>query len=129
MSHRQAVAFYFASLALELLPKCGQRFFDWRKENPVTEEKKPLFKLGLVLVTPGVRNALQEADEDVFTYLFRHAAGDWGSVPPEDANANEEALKNNDRLLSAYFTAQQTKIWVITEWDRSRTTLLLPSEY
>ena len=59
----------------------------------------------------------------------RHQGGDWGDVCEDDAEANELALKDNSRLLSVYHTARMVKLYVITEWDRSATTILLPEEY
>ncbi len=62
-------------------------------------------------------------------YIFRHAAGDWGDLSAPDIKANAEALKEGTRLLSAYHLKDGTKLYVITEWDRSVTTALLPEEY
>lgn len=62
------------------------------------------------------------------TILDRHVQGDWGEVPPEDAQANEQALIDGRRLLSAY-TLDGEKIWIITEADRSSTMVLFPSDY
>ena len=62
-------------------------------------------------------------------FLLRHKHGDWGDLDPEDKHVNEEALRHGQRLLSAYHTRRSDKLWVITEWDRSVTTLLLPEEY
>jgi hypothetical protein len=61
--------------------------------------------------------------------LRRHARGDWGDLDDEDLQANERALKDGTRLLSAYHSSAGTKFWIITEWDRSATTVLLPEEY
>jgi hypothetical protein len=62
-------------------------------------------------------------------FLLRHRHGDWGDLDPEDRRANERALRLGDRLLSSYRTRLDAKLWIITEWDRSATTLLLPEEY
>jgi hypothetical protein len=64
----------------------------------------------------------------ILALIKRHATGDWGDVDAEDGKANDEALKNGGRLLSAY-TVKGVKVWVITEADRSSTTLLLPQDY
>lgn len=73
---------------------------------------------------------LGERGGDPFVlYLARHTAGDWGEVPPEDACANDEALLVGERLLSAYRLRASTKLWIITEADRSSTCILLPEEY
>jgi hypothetical protein len=92
-------------------------------------KKQPLFSLGQVVATPGALDALQSADQTPFEFLGRHAAGDWGDLCEEDRHENERALKCGNRLFSAYKLSDGTKLWVITEWDRSVTTLLLPSEY
>ena len=71
---------------------------------------------------------LRDAGEDPFGYLARHALGDWGEVPPEDARENERSLKHGWRVLSSYAVGEG-KVWIITEADRSYTTILLPDEY
>lgn len=86
----------------------------------------PRFPLGQTLATPGALEALQNAGESPSTYLFRHVHGDWGMVGKEDAQANEDALRHGDRLLSAYTLSTEERLWIITEADRSSTTLLLP---
>jgi hypothetical protein len=91
--------------------------------------KPSLFPLGQVVATPGALEALQEAGKNPVEYVRRHAQGDWGDVPPEDQQANQQALLDGSRLFSAYQVTASLKIWVITEWDRSATTVLLPSEY
>lgn len=88
-----------------------------------------LFALGQVVATPGAVAALAQAGQTPEELLRRHIAGDWGTLPPEDIQANNEALASGGRLFSAYLLNDQTKIWVITEWDRSVTTLLTPEEY
>ena len=87
------------------------------------------FELGTVVATPGALAALEEAHETALGYLYRHASGDWGTVPPEDWEENEFSLTNEFRLHSAYVLRDGTKLWIITEADRSLTTILLPSEY
>ena len=87
------------------------------------------FALGQIVATPGALEALAKAGQTAEEFISRHVSGDWGTLPPEDVQANEEAVKNSGRLLSAYYLSDGTKIWLITEWDRSATTLLLPSEY
>lgn len=80
--------------------------------------------------TPGVLHAAERAGDDLLTYLSRHARGDWGVVGKDDARANDWALSDGTRLLSAYLLRDgTTRIWIITEADRSATTVLLPSEY
>jgi phosphoserine phosphatase len=87
------------------------------------------FPLGRLLSTPGALAALAEANENPLTYIIRHAAGDWGDLSREDLLANAQSLKDGTRLLSAYHLKDGTKIWIITEADRSATTILLPGEY
>jgi hypothetical protein len=91
--------------------------------------KKALFQLGQVVATPGAMAALQEAGQQPEEFLYRHVTGDWGELDEHDRQENERAVKEGNRVFSAYQTNQGVKIWVITEWDRSVTTLLLPSEY
>ena len=87
-----------------------------------------LFPLGQVVATPGALAYLEAHQVDALDLLARHQHGEWGQLDPEDIQANNDALTNGDRLLSSY-PVGEGKIWVITEWDRSATTLLLPSEY
>jgi len=89
----------------------------------------PRFSLGQVVATPGALEALERAGQTPQEFLIRHVTGDWGTLDEHDRQANEHALKWGGRLLSAYFLSDQTKIWIITESDRSATTLLLPAEY
>ncbi len=94
-----------------------------------TERKKPLFSLGRVVATPGALAALEEAEQTPHEFLDRHIVGDWGVVPEEDKQSNDWSVENGARILSSYLTGKQVKIWIITEHDRSVTTLLTPMEY
>jgi hypothetical protein len=85
--------------------------------------------LGQVVATPGALHALASNEEGYLPYLFRHGTGDWGEVGKEDCEANDEALLLGARLLSSYRLRDGTKIWIITEADRSSTCILLPEEY
>jgi len=85
--------------------------------------------LGQTLATPGALAALTEANASPLTYLRRHVTGDWGDLGEEDRQANEQALLYGARLFSAYTLSTATRLWIITEADRSSTTLLLPEEY
>jgi hypothetical protein len=87
------------------------------------------FPLGRVVATPGVLRALDEAGQTPLEFIVRHAAGDWGDLDQHDRQENELSLVHGFRLLSAYTLSNGTRIWIITEADRSATTLLLPSEY
>ncbi len=89
----------------------------------------PKFSPGQIVATPGALAAMEEHNCQPLTLLARHLAGDWGVLPAEDAQLNDEALKSDGRLLSSYPLGGDTRTWVITEWDRSVTTFLLPSEY
>ncbi|MDF7826966.1 hypothetical protein P4B35_23280 [Pontiellaceae bacterium B12227] len=89
-----------------------------------------LFTLGQIVATPGALQALETAGQLASHFLVKHALGDWGTLLcDEDKAANDEALADDLRILSAYRLEDGTKIWVITEADRSATTLLLPEEY
>lgn len=87
------------------------------------------FPLGRVVATPGALAALQESGEDAAPYLRRHNSGDWGELDEHDEGENQVSLQRGFRLLSAYTLRSGAKIWIITEADRSSTTLLLPEEY
>jgi len=89
----------------------------------------PKFPLGQVVATPGALAALAEAGHAPHEFISRHQAGDWGELDQEDRQENERSLKSDCRLLSAYSLSDGTRIWVITEADRSSTTILLPEEY
>ena len=89
----------------------------------------PLFHLGDVVATPQSIYVLSESGMSVQSLLQRHATGDWGDLCTEDMQANNDALQYGDRLLSSYVLSESCKVWVITEYDRSVTTILLPSEY
>jgi hypothetical protein len=87
------------------------------------------FPLGRTVTTPGALEAMVCAGETPLPYLVRHVAGDWGDLDQHDKAENEVALKDGLRILSAYRLSDGTRIWVITEADRSVTTILLPDEY
>lgn len=92
-------------------------------------ERKPLFDLGQLVATPGALAALEKAGQNAMEFLSRHVSGDWGDLPKEDRDENRLSLEKDFRLLSSYRTTAGDKLWVITEADRSITTLLLPEEY
>jgi hypothetical protein len=87
------------------------------------------FNLGQVVATHGALEVLDQHHLTPLNLLQRYCRGDWGSLPPEDAKANEQALVDGGRLFASYPLSEQSKVWVITESDRSVTTLLLPDEY
>src|SRR5262245_27867924 len=100
----------------------------------MSEYKKNLFKVGHVVATPGFVVLMGDKDDHLLhmrtahEFLTRHVTGDWGEVCREDAQSNDAAVKEGARILSAY-TLNGQKFWIITEWDRSVTTFLLPEEY
>ena len=81
------------------------------------------------MATPGAVEALEQAGQQPAEFLEKHQHGDWGVVPPEDVAENNLSVRKGFRILSAYLLSTEVKIWIITEADRSVTTLLLPSEY
>jgi len=89
----------------------------------------PLFALGRVVATPGALDALQNANQQAREFLSRHSHGDWGDLTDEDWQENNFSVTRSLRLLSAYHLTSGETIWIITEADRSVTTLLFPSEY
>lgn len=87
------------------------------------------FALGQILATPGAVDALSEANQAAQSLLRRHVTGDWGDLSEEDRQENELSVAQGFRILSAYTLPTGVRLWLITEADRSATTLLLPSEY
>lgn len=83
--------------------------------------------LGRTVATPAALGAVSQPD--IVAALRRHASGDWGEVDPDDRAANDDALRSGERLLSVYQSATGTTFWVLTEADRSATTVLLPDDY
>jgi hypothetical protein len=92
-------------------------------------DTKPLFALGTVVATPGALHALVDAGQAPLEFLARHQAGDWGEVDPADAQENQVGIKEGYRIMSAYRTRLGVGLWVITEADRTVTTLLIPEDY
>jgi len=86
-----------------------------------------VFRLGRIVATP---NALQcITPDDILIGIQRHQAGDWGNLPDDDRAANDRALAQGGRILSAYQARNGTRFWLITEADRAATTILLPEDY
>jgi len=79
------------------------------------------------MITPGAEAAVSE--QEIFTALFRHVLGDWGELCEQDRRVNDVALRYGGRIASRYCSQTGTIFWIITEWDRSVTTVLLPEEY
>jgi hypothetical protein len=88
-----------------------------------------LFALGRLSATPGAIRTLTRAVAEPVEYIARHLAGDWGDLDAEDTAANDRALRLGERIISAYRLVNDETIWIITEEDRSATTIILPSEY
>ncbi len=96
--------------------------------DPTTAEARARFDLGRLVATLGALEIARAHVLDVVALVHRHHAGDWGTVCADDALANDRALVDGARVLSAYDTPGG-ELWIITEADRSATTVLLPSEY
>jgi hypothetical protein len=90
---------------------------------------EPKFPLGRCVATPRALRAVAAAGVEPGALLARHVTGDWGELDEQDRAENERSLREGHRLLSAYPLPSGVKVWVITEYDRSVTTLLLPEEY
>ena len=101
--------------------------------QPTQSEKKqkdiPLFPLGQMVMTRGAMRVLQDSNELPTKFLWKHQTGDWGEICEDDKVLNDESISTGGRLLSSYKTLTKKVVYVITEWDRSVTTVLLPSEY
>ena len=89
--------------------------------------RRPLFPLGQTVITRGANETI--AEYDVMLAISRHQSGDWGEVSDADWKSNDRAIKKDERILSSYISSNDEKFWIITEWDRSATTVLLPDEY
>jgi hypothetical protein len=90
---------------------------------------RPRLPLGQLVATPAAVAALSAAGVSIFQLLNRHARGDWGDLSPEDLALNDLAAIAGQRVLSSYLLGNAQKVWIITEWDRSVTTVLLPDDY
>ena len=88
----------------------------------------PLFELGRTVMTQAVHAHVSTGAINPVSVLRRHISGDWGNLSEDDKRLNDRSIKDG-RLMSAYEINPQLTLWVITEWDRSVTTLLLPSDY
>ncbi|MCB1984424.1 MAG: hypothetical protein H6936_08395 [Burkholderiales bacterium] len=93
------------------------------------EHSPPLFPLGKVVATPNALDALDRAAVNAMDLIHRHQHGDWGNVPPSDAEENDRSVEHGFRILSSYPLTEDQNLWIITEADRSVTTLLLPEDY
>ena len=114
------------------MPKQGQdgARFAFRKGIDMDAElhHRMLFRLGQIVATPGALELLDRAKSSGLEYVLRHVTGDFGSVCAEDREANSAAIVHGTRVLSAY-EVQGERLWVVTEADRSITTIQLPGDY
>ncbi len=95
---------------------------------------RQLFSLGTLVLTDNLQHRLTEAIpeswyQDLTAMIGRHVSGDWGDLEEIDRQQNDAALRKGGRICSRYLTSDGTKVWVITEADRSYTTSLLPEDY
>jgi len=129
---------YFNRSDLELLSaqegapiENDSSFTPCRLSDVVARERGdgPKFPLGQLVATPGAVAALEANQQSPTIFVRRHVRGDWGELDAEDVKEYELSLANSFRLLSRYTLTDDTVIWIITEADRSVTTILLPSEY
>ena len=101
-----------------------------KSDTPAVEPARSAsrtLELGQIVATANA--ASQLPNSAILIALGRHCAGDWGDVCEEDRKANEFAFYNGERILSVYRTGAGLKFWIITEWDRSITTVLMPDDY
>jgi len=97
--------------------------------NPERPTNEQLFSLGRIVATPGALEALQRIQEDPHDYILRHVRGDWSQMDPHDQEENRRSVQEGHRIFSSFALKDGAKLWVVTEWDRSVTTLLTPIEY
>lgn len=97
-----------------------------KNSNPASTNV-PKFSLGLLVATSNAANCIP--NNEIVIALRRHVIGDWGNLDKHDLDENERALKQGGRLFSSYQSSGGTKFWIITEYDRSVTTVLLPEDY
>jgi len=115
---------------LSVVPQDAKTFWlKFRHKLEMLNESKVLFPLGNVYLTIGARESLEESNQTATEFLARHQFGDYGDICEDDKRENQLSVKEGFRILSAYRTSQDVKLWVITEADRNLTTVLLPSEY
>ena len=117
----------------EPLPPMPITRLEHLRPDQICEEPPALFSLGQVVATPAALAVIQKHDASIQQLLTRHQTGDWqDELCTNDLNANWRAAFSGERVLSAFNignAAQLVKIWIITEWDRSVTTILRPQDY
>ncbi|ALS66599.1 MULTISPECIES: hypothetical protein [Pandoraea] len=93
---------------------------------PIRRARLPL---GRLLATPAAVDAIQSAGASIYALVNRHACGDWGDLPEADREQNDLSVVSGRRVLSCYPLGGELKVWIVTDADRSTTTILLPEEY
>ncbi|NTZ82554.1 hypothetical protein FCJ61_05945 [Burkholderia metallica] len=96
---------------------------------PSTHHAGPRFRPGRIFATPAALEVIADAKVSILDLLIRHLRGDWGQLSESDRQQNELSVEAGLRILSSYVLPNQQTVWVITEWDRSATTFLLPGDY
>jgi hypothetical protein len=96
---------------------------------PSVHHAGPRFRPGRIFATPAALEAIADAKVPIFDLLIRHLRGDWGDLAESDRQQNELSVEAGLRILSSYLLPNQQTVWLITEWDRSATTFLLPGDY
>ena len=96
---------------------------------PDTQYLTPLFELGRIYITPGALDVLTGHPHLTHAMLVRHVTGDWSEMGEEDQSENRFSVPRALRVFSVYSLTDDTRLWIITEADRSATTILLPEEY
>ena len=128
-NERQAIIKHIGSF----LSTCNQEqktfWLQFRRKLEKLNESAILFPLGNVYLTVGAQEALEESNQQPLEFLSRHQRGDWGDLCEDDKKENELSVKEGFRILSSYRTSKGEKLWIITESDRSSSTILLPEEY
>lgn len=102
----------------------------YHESTHTKSRRAELFGLGQIMATPGALETLRGLGMSASTLLARHASGDWGNLDAEDRSANDKALMDGTRIFSSYALGDSgERVWIITEADRSYTTVLRPDEY
>lgn len=96
---------------------------------PSLQHGRPRFTPGRILATPAAVEAIAHANVSLISLLIRHIRGDWGDLAESDRQQNELSVDAGLRILSSFVLPNQQTVWLITEWDRSSTTILLPGDY
>ena len=126
---RKAIIKQINSFLSIVSPDAKTFWLKFRRKLEMLNESNVLFSLGSVYLTIGAKEALTESSQLPNEFLARHQSGDWGDICEDDKRENELSVKEGFRILSSYKTSKDVKLWLITEADRSSTTLLLPEDY